>query len=211
VQDRLLGFAGVVIVGGAVIWAVAGGATTPVVTLVVIGVVFALADAVVWRQAVGGDLDIPAGQRLPAPPRGLLVLGSSALAVVAARVVDAVLVAGVVGALGVLALGTLARPGGDDVLPSRTVGTARRLRRFVRGHGVEHGQPAAGYLTTTGEPGARLLVVAPDGAWADAVVGDDATTVTRLARITLQGPDDPAIGQRLRIGPRLWTRMTDSW
>jgi hypothetical protein len=213
VQDRLLGFAGVAIVGGAAIWALAGGAAAPVVTLVVIGLVFALADAAVWRTTGDerADLDVPAGHRLPPAPRGVLVLTAAAIGVVAALATDVVLAAAAFGLVGAAALAGLSRARGDAVLPARTVRTARRLRSFVRAHGVEKGQPAEGYLVPVGEPGARLLVLAPDGAWADAMIGDDAATVTGLARIVLRQPADPAAGQRLLIGPGLWTRMTESW
>jgi hypothetical protein len=81
----------------------------------------------------------------------------------------------------------------------------------VRAHGVEEGQQAQGYLTSLGTPGARLLVVAPDGAWTDVMLGDDALEVAALARIELREPDDPLVAQRIRIGARSWTRMTDSW
>jgi hypothetical protein len=214
VRDRLLGLAGVAIVGAATLWAAAGGAAAPVGTLVVIGVVFALADAAVWRAAeddVSDDLDFPAGRRLPPQPRSLLVVAATGLGVIASLTARAVPVAAVVGLVGAAAVFGIVRPRGDAVLPARTVGTARRLRAFVRAHGVERGQMAEGYLTAAGEPGTRLLVVAPDGAWADAMLGEDAVAVTRLARITLRELGDPATGQRLRIGPELWTRMTDSW
>jgi hypothetical protein len=213
VRERLLGLTGVAIVAGAVLWAVAGGATTPVITLVVIGVVFALADAAVWRTPGDdvADLDVPPGRRLPPPPRGMLVLAAAMLGLLAALVAGAVPLAAAVGLVGVVALAQLVRPRDDAVLPTRTVNTALRLRAFVRAHGVDQGQPADGYLTAVGEPGTRLLVVAPDGAWADAMLGDDAAAVIGLARITLHEPGDLATGQRLRIGPGLWARMTDSW
>ena len=211
-RDRLLGLAGVAIVGGATVWAVAGGAPAPVGTLVVIGVVFALADAAIWRAADNGaDLDVPAGRRLPPQPSGVLVVAAAGLGVAAALVARAGPVAVAAGLVGAAALLGMVRPRGDAVLPAGSVSTARRLRAFVRAHGVEEGQPAEGYLTTVGEPGTRLLVVAPDGAWADAMLGEDAEAVTHLARITLREPGDLATGQRLRIGPGLWARMTDSW
>lgn len=212
-RDRLLGLAGVAIVVGAMLWAVAGGAATPVGTLVVIGVVFALADAAVWRVADenGTDLDVPAGRRLPPEPHDVLVLAAVGLGVIATLAAKAVPVAAAVGLVGAAALLGRLRPRGDAVLPPHTVSTARRLRGFVRAHGVDQGQPAEGYATTVGEPGIRLLVIAPDGAWADVMLGEDAAAVIGLARITLREPGDTATGQRLRIGPGLWARMTDSW
>jgi hypothetical protein len=212
-RDRLLGFAGVAIAGGATLWALAGGTAAPVGTLVAVGVVFAIADAAVWRAASddASDLDIPPGRRLPPPPWGALIAVAAGLGVIGALVVRAVPVAVAVAVVGVTAVVGSLRRRDDAVLPVRTVQTARRLRAFVRAHGVEKGNPAEGYLTPLGEPGSRLLVVAPDGAWADAMLGGDATTVTGLARITLREPGDPATGQKVRIGPGLWTRMTDSW
>jgi hypothetical protein len=200
-------------VAAAVFWAVAGGATAPVITLVVIGMVFALADAAVWRTPGDdvADLDVPPGRRLPPPPRGMLVLAAAALGVLAALAVGVVPLAAAAALIGVVAFAQLVRPHGDAVLPTRTVNTARRLRAFVRAHGVDKGQSADGYLTAVGESGSRLLVVAPDGAWADAMLGDDASAVIGLARITLREPGDLLTGRKLRIGPGLWERMTDSW
>jgi hypothetical protein len=213
VRDRLLGVAGVVIVSGAALWAAAGGSAAPVSTLVVIGVVFALADAAVWRVASDevADLDVPPGQRLPRPPWTALVIIAAGIGAVGALAADVIPVAVGAGVVALAALAVLARPQGKSVLPARTAHTARRIRAFVRAHGLESGQPAEGYLTAVGESGSRLLVIAPDGAWADVMVGDDADAVTALARITLRQPDDPTTGHQLRIGPRLWSRMTDSW
>ena len=209
--ERLLGLAGVAIVCVAALWAAADGAAAPVGTLVGIGVVFALADAAVWRAADDDvDLDVPPGRRLPPRPRSALVLAAAGLGLVAALVANAVPVAIATGLAGGAALFGRYRSRGESVLPARTVNTARRLRAFLRAHGVEDGQPADGYLTTLGEPGTRLVVVAPDGAWADAML-DHAEAVATLARITLREPSDPATGQRLRIGAGLWTRMTQSW
>jgi hypothetical protein len=212
VLERLLGLAGVAIVCVAALWAAADGAAAPVGTLVGIGVVFALADAAVWRAADDDvDLDVPPGRRQPPRPRSALVLAAAGLGLVAALVANAVPVAIATGLVGGAALFGRYRPRGESVLPARTVNTACRLRAFLRAHGVEDGQPADGYLTTLGEPGTRLVVVAPDGAWADAMLDQDAETVATLARITLREPSDPATGQRLRIGAGLWTRMTQSW
>lgn len=211
-SDRLLGFAGLAVVAGAAAWAFGGGTSAPVVTLVVIGLVLAVADAALWRvTGDGSDLDVPQGRRLPGTPWGTLVVVASAVGVVAAVTVQAVPAAVLVALVGGAALaGSFHRPGGRT-LPSGQVRTARRLRTFARAHGVEAGQPVEGYLTALGEPGARLLVVAPDGAWADVMLADDAADIAALARVELRAPDEPVGAQRLRIGPRSWTRMTDSW
>src|SRR5215207_5596781 len=110
-RDRLLGFAGVAIAGGAGVLALAGGAAVSISTLIVIGLVFALADAAVWRAAADqrADLAVPAGRRLPPPPRGVLVLAAAAIGMVAAVTVDAVPVAVVVALLNDAALAGLSR------------------------------------------------------------------------------------------------------
>ncbi len=211
-RDRLLGVAGVAVVAGAAAWAFAGAASAPVVTLVVIGLVLTLADAALWRATGdGSDLDVPPGRQLPAQPWGALFVVAAAVGVVAAVTVQAVPAAVVTAVIGAAALaGLFHRPGGRTV-PNGRVRTALRLRAFARAHGVEAGQHVEGYLTALGEPGARLLVVAPDGAWADVMLGEDAAEIAALARVELRRPDDPVAAQRLRIGPRSWTRMADSW
>ena len=79
-RARLLGLVGVAVAAGATGWAFAGGADAPVVTLVFIGVVLALADAAVWRAAGdGSDPDIPAGQRLPRHAWGARVAVTAAI------------------------------------------------------------------------------------------------------------------------------------
>jgi hypothetical protein len=213
VRDRLLGLAGVALAGSAAVWAVVGGTAAPVGTLAVVGLVFTLADAVVWRAAgdSGPDLAVPDGRRLPPPPFGVLVVAAAALGTIAGLATGALLVAAAVALVGAIALAVMMRPRDGAVIPVRTVNTARRLRAFVQAHGAETGQAAEGYLATVGESGGRLLVLAPDGAWADVLLGNDVAEVTSLARITLCDPDDPATGRRLRIGPGLWARMTDSW
>jgi hypothetical protein len=212
-RDRLLGVAGLAVVVGAAGWAFCGGPTAPVVTLVVIGLVLAAADAVVWRAAGDGhgDLAVPAGRRLPPPPWGTLVALAAAVGAVAAIRADAALAAGVFGLVGAGALTGMLRRRTGIVLEPQLVRTARRLRAFLRAHGLDPGEPAAGYVTAVGESGVRLLVVAPDGAWTDVMLGADAAQIAALARIELRAPDDPATGRRLQTGPRSWARMTDSW
>jgi hypothetical protein len=213
VRDRVLGVAGVAAAFGATLWALAGGPAAAVGTLVVIGMVFAAADAAVWHSTgntTSVDLDVPAGRRLPPPPWTVLVAATAVLGVVAAAVGDAVPVAVGAGLVGVAALRVLLRRP-SDLLPVRTVATARRLRVFVRAHGVDSGHRGEGYLAAVGEPGTRLLVVAPDGTWADVMLGSDAADVAALAGIDLRDPNDPATGRRLRIDSALWARMTESW
>ena len=211
-RDRLLGVAGVAVVAGAAAWAFAGAASAPIVTLVVIGLVLTLADAALWRATGdGSDLDVPPGRQLPDQPWGALVVVAAAVGVMATFTVRAGPAAVVTALVGAAALaGSFHRPGGRT-LANGQVRTARRLRAFARAHGLEAGQHVEGYLTALGEPGARLLVVAPDGAWADVMLGEDAAEVAALARVELRRPDDSVAAQRLRIGPRSWTRMTDSW
>jgi len=214
VRDRVLGLCGVAVVLGAALWALAGGPTASVVTLVVIGLVLAAADALVWRATGPGqnDLTPPEGRRLAGPPWGLLVGPAAALGLGASVVVGAPFAA--VG-IGLVLAGTLlgvARPAPEAQLPAHIVSTARRLRAFARAHGARRAEPVDGYLTPVGESGTRLLVIAPDGEWAEAMVsGGDAEVIAGLARIELREPTESAAAKRLRIDQADWAQMTRSW
>ncbi|HMG30361.1 MAG TPA: hypothetical protein VK585_09605 [Jiangellaceae bacterium] len=216
--QRLLGIAGVAVVLGAGGWALAGGSAAPVVTLVVIGVVLTAADAVVWRAAAGtdgsggSDLAVPAGRRLPPPSWGLLVGVAAALGLGASIVVGAPLAA--VGAALVLAAtgAGFVQRAPEQQVRGRTAWTARRLRSFARAHGAGPGEPVGGYATPVGESGVRMFVVAPDGRWADAMVGaGEVAEIAGLARVDLSDPADPAVAQRVRVDLDLWTAMARSW
>ncbi|MGH8774680.1 MAG: hypothetical protein ACRDWI_05735 [Jiangellaceae bacterium] len=216
--DRLLGLGGVAVVLGSAVWASAGGPTAPVVTVVVIGVVLTGADALVWRAADSAegasrhDLAVPEGRRIAGPPWGALVAAALLLGFVAAVLTGAPALA--VGSVCLLAA-TLAgaiRPVRQEQLAPRIVSAARRLRRFARRHGTGQAEHVDGYVTTVGESGARLVVVAPDGSWADLMLtGDDAAVVAVLARVALRDPTDAAAGRGLRTGRQEWARMARSW
>ncbi|HEU0213266.1 MAG TPA: hypothetical protein VFR13_04205 [Jiangellaceae bacterium] len=215
---RLLGVCGVAVVLGAAAWASVGGPAAAVVTLVIIGTVLAAADAVVWDAEAGpdgsggSDLAVPAGRRLRSPPWGLTVGAAAGLGVLASVLAGAPWAAAAFGLVLVLAGAVLLRPAPEREVPARVAFTARRLRSFARAHGVGPGEPASGYLTPVGESGVRMFVVAPDGRWADAMVGaTDAAELARLARIELGDPNDPATGRQVRVDADLWTAMTRSW
>ena len=90
-RARLLGLAGVAVAARGHGVGLRRGAGAPVVTLVLIGVVLALADAVVWRAAGdGSDLDIPVRTAaLPPQPWGALVAVTAAIGLVATVIVRA--------------------------------------------------------------------------------------------------------------------------
>lgn len=213
-RDRVLGLFGVAVALGGALWALAGGPTASVVTLVVIGLVLAAADALVWSATSPGqnDLTVPEGRRLAGPPWGLLVGPAAAMGLGASVVVGAPFAA--VG-IGLVLAGTLlgvARPAPEAQLPSQIVSTARRLRAFARAHGSRRAEPVDGYLTPVGESGTRLLVIAPDGEWAEAMVsGGDAELIAELAQIELREPTESAAAKRLRIDQADWAQMTRSW
>ena len=213
VGDRLLGLSGVAVVLGAAIWAWAGGSTAPVVTLVAIGFVLTAADALVWAttgRAGEPDLAVPERSRLVQSRWGTLVALAAALGVAATvRAGSAVAAVGAGVVLGV-AVSSM-RPPRSEV-PARVVSTARRLRRFARAHGTPRGEAADGYVTSVGESGARLVVVAADGAWADAMVAfGDVAAIAGLARIEVRDRNDPGAAQGLRIGRTTWEQMARSW
>jgi hypothetical protein len=213
VGDRLLGLSGVAVVLGAAIWAWAGGSKAPVVTLVVIGLVFTAADALVWATAGGAgqpDLAVPEHSRLVQPRWGTLVALAAALGIAGTvRAGSAVAAVGAGVVLGV-AVSSM-RPPRSDV-PAHVISTARRLRRFARAHGAPRGEAADGFVTPVGESGARLVVVAPDGAWADAMVAvGDVADIAGLARIEVRDRNDPGAARGMRIGRTTWEQMARSW
>jgi len=214
----VLGICGVGVVLGAAIWAATGGVAAPVITLVVIGIVLAAADAVLWNAEAGpdgsggSDLAVPAGRRLSPPPWGLTVGAAAGLGVCACLLAGALWAAAACALVLVLAGAGLLRPPPARELPAHVTSTARRLRSFARAHGVGPGEPVGGYVTPVGESGVRMFVVAPDGRWADAMVSaTEAVQIAQLARVDLRDPADPTTGRRVRVGNDLWTAMARSW
>lgn len=211
VRDRVIGLAGLFTVAVAAVWAAMGGAAGIAGALVIVGLLFAIVDAVWWRN-VDLDLDVPGDERLPAAPWGFIVGPAGGLGLVAALLADVPPVAIVAGAALVAALpGTVARLPATP-LSYRVAAHARRLRKFARAHGAAEGEPVPGYLAPVGESGARLFVFAPDGAWGDLMLRpDEPEGVARLARIELAEATDSNAGRRLHIGPQLWELMNRSW
>jgi hypothetical protein len=213
VGDRLLGLSGVAVVLGAAVWAWAGGSAAPVATLVAIGLVLTAADALVWAtvgSAGEPDLAVPERSRLAQPRWGTLVALAAALGV--AGTVRAGSAATAVGAGVVLGVAVSSMRPPRSELPAHVVSIARRLRRFARAHGTPRGEAADGYVTPVGESGARLVVVAPDGAWADAMVAvGDVAAIAGLARIEVRDRNDPGAARGMRIGRTTWEQMARSW
>ena len=158
------------------------------------------------------DRAVSENERLPAVPWGLVVGPAGAIGLVAALVAGSAAVAVLAGAAAVAALpGMFARPPATEVT-YRMAGHARRIRVFVRSHGAADGESVPGYASPVGSLGARLVVLAPDGAWGEVMVRpDEVEAVTRLARVGLVDEHDPTIARRLTIGPPLWMLMNRSW
>jgi hypothetical protein len=211
VRDRVLSAVGLATLTGALVWALAGGDAEPVGSLVVIGLGSVIADAIVWRFAVR-DLDIPDDVTLPSAPWGLVVGSAGALGLAAAVILGVPLLA-VAGAITLIAAlpGLYTRfPAG--AVPLRVVADSDRVRRFAEAHGVSRGGTVAGYVAPVGENGARLVVVAPDSAWASLMVRQqDVDLVARLARVELRDRTDPEVGRDLATGGQYWTTMNKSW
>lgn len=212
VAVRVLGLAALLTVTTAAVWAAVRGEGAPGGAVAALGLLLAVAYAFVRREsALRLDLAVPEDRRLPAPPWGWVVGATAGIGVVAASLAGDVPVAVLSGIVLAVALGGPVRPKPPSLIAARTARTARLIRSFARAHGVERNEPVGGYATPVGEFGTRLIVVAPDGAWADVMLGDDAELVTELARIDLAERTDQTVAQSLRIGRPLWTRMIESW
>jgi hypothetical protein len=212
VGDRGIGVLGLLIVAGSFGWSVAGGDGESITGMVIIGLTVVVADVLRWRSgAYGLDLAVPADRTLPAPAWGWL-LGSAAViglvASVAAGAVGGAVIAGI--ALIATVVGPL-RDAAPGRVPYQAAASARRIRQFVRAHGAAENEAVPGYLTGVGEPGVRLFVGAPDGAWTDVMAGRDADLVAELARVELRDQTDPASGRLVRVHRPFWTQMTASW
>lgn len=211
VRDRVLSIVGLVMLVGALVWAIAGGDAEPVGALVVIGLGLVVQDAVVWRFAER-DLDVPNDVTLPSAPWGLSVGPAGAIGLTAAVILGIPLLAAACAITLVAALpGLYARfPAG--AVPLRVVGHAQRVRLFAERHGVPWGEAISGYVAPVGENGARLVIVTPDGAWAGLMVRqDEADLVGRLARVELHDRTSPEVGRDLATGRRYWATMNQSW
>lgn len=210
-RDRVLGLTGLLVIVIAVVWSVLDGPATPVAILTVVGLILAVMDALLWRRSEAG-LAVPEGVVLPSAPWGVLVGPAGALGLVAAVLSGAVAVAVASGLAVAAALPGLFRRFPTGALPRRTESYARRVREFAEAHGAERDAAVTGYSAPVGEGGTRLVVVAPDGAWADVVVPvDDATTIATLARVELTASSESSTGRRLRIAAPFWESMTRSW
>lgn len=207
----MLGLAGLFTIVVAAAWAVAGGPDTPVAILTIVGLILTIMDALIWRRS-GHGLAPPEGIVLPSPPWGLLVGPAGALGLVAAAAAGAVAMAVLSGLVFVAALPGLFRRFPSGAVRRRTVSYAVRVRRFVEAHGAKPGAAVTGYSAPVGEGGTRLVVIAPDGAWADLMVPvEEVGTVAALARVELAEPTDSSTSRRLRTATPFWESMMRSW
>lgn len=211
VRDRVLSAVGLGTLAGALVWALAGGDAEPVGSLVVIGLGSVIADAIVWRFAER-DFDVPGDATLPSAPWGLVVAPAGALGLAAAVILGVPLLAVPCAIALIAALPGLYTRFPAGAVPLRVVADADRVRRFAEAHGVARGGPVTGYVAPVGENGARLVVVAPDSAWASLMVRQqDADLVARLARVELRDRTSAEVGRDLATGGRYWATMNKSW
>jgi hypothetical protein len=196
---------------GALAWALAGGDAETVGSLVVIGLGSVIADAIVWRFAER-DLDVPGDATLPSAPWGLVVGPAGALGLATAVFLGVPLLAVACAIALIAALPGLYTRFPAGALPSRVVADAGRVRWFAEAHGVSRGETVGGYVAPVGESGARLVVVAPDSAWASLMIRQrDVDLVARLARVQLRDRTSPQAGRDLATGGRYWATMNKSW
>jgi len=196
---------------GALVWALAGGDAETVGSLVVIGLGSVIADAIVWRFAER-DLDVPGDATLPSAPWGLVVGPAGALGLATAVFLGVPLLAVACAIALIAALPGLYTRFPAGALPSRVVADAGRVRWFAEAHGVSRGETVGGYVAPVGESGARLVVVAPDSAWASLMIRQrDVDLVARLARVQLRDRTSPQAGRDLATGGRYWATMNKSW
>ncbi len=210
-RDRLLGLTGLLVIVISVVWAVAADPGTAVAILGILGLILVAMDALIWRNNEPG-LPAPEGVVLPSAPWGVLAGPAGALGLVTAVVAGEVALGIASGLALAAALPGLVRRFPAGAVPLRTASYARRVRGFAEAHGAERGASVTGYSAPVGEGGTRLVVIAPDGAWADVVVPvDEAGTIASLAKVDLAAPTDSSAARRLRIAAPFWESMTRSW
>ncbi|HEX6335762.1 MAG TPA: hypothetical protein VFZ85_02310 [Jiangellaceae bacterium] len=210
-RDRVLSAVGLVTLAGASVWALAGGDAEPAGSLVVLGLGWVIADAIVWRFAER-DFDVPDEVTLPSAPWGLVVGPAGALGLAAAVILGVPLLAAVCAMALIATLPGLYTRFPAGAVPLRVVADADRVRRFAESNGVPRGGAVAGYVAPVGEDGARLVVVAPDSAWASLMVRQqDVDLVARLARVELRDRTSPEVGRDLATGVHYWATMNKSW
>lgn len=210
-RDRVLSAVGLVTLTGALVWALAGGDAEPAGSLVVLGLGWVIADAIVWRYAER-DLDAPDEVTLPSAPWGLVVGPAGALGLAAAVILGVPPLAAVSALALIVALPGLYTRFPTGAVPLRVVADAGRVRRFAESNGVPRGGAVAGYVAPVGEDGARLVVVAPESAWASVMVRQqDVDLVARLARVELRDRTSPEVGRDLATGMHYWETMNKSW
>jgi hypothetical protein len=203
-------------IGWAFVSRSSGDTTTPALVLVVglIAAVDAVALFVLAERQPDGLRT--AGRGLPAPmwwppllAAGLVALvggiWTSALVAISGGVVVVVAVVGAVGQL-------IPRNRAGKPNDRRTVRTARQIVGFGRRHSVQGRSTVLAAIEPLGEDPVRLVLVAPDGAFGDLVVTDEATAraALALAGADVQDASSRELGARIRTGPYEWVRMAGS-
>lgn len=95
--------------------------------------------------------------------------------------------------------------GPRDARHARRIGRlARRIHAFEKAHGA-----AEANIAYIGARGARIVLVAEDGAWGDLVAPTyaEATAATARAGVTVHDSFDGALAAKVRTGPYEWSRM----
>ncbi|HEX5995201.1 MAG TPA: hypothetical protein VFY84_08690, partial [Jiangellales bacterium] len=156
-RDRVLSAVGLGALAGALGWASAGGDAAPVGSLVVLGLGWVLADAVVWRFAER-DFDVPDDVTLPSVPWGLVVGPAGAMGLATAAILGVPLLAVACAVVLIVVLPGLYTRFPAGAVPLRVVADVERVRRFAEAHGVPRGGAVAGYVAPVGENGVRFVV-----------------------------------------------------
>ncbi|MEW2520614.1 hypothetical protein [Actinacidiphila alni] len=91
----------------------------------------------------------------------------------------------------------------------REARTIARLARRIDAFGRKHGGPAEANVAYIGRRGARIVLVAPDGAWGDVVAPSLAAAEAAVAKagVTVHEDFDGDFAAKVRTGPYEWSRM----
>jgi hypothetical protein len=92
---------------------------------------------------------------------------------------------------------------------ARAARRAARLARQISTFAKHHGGGAEANLAYLGHRGARIVLVATDGAWGDLIAPTCAIARAAVDRagVTVHETFDGALAAKLRTGPYEWSRM----
>jgi hypothetical protein len=84
-----------------------------------------------------------------------------------------------------------------------------RLARRIGAFGGKHGDVVGAHVAYVGERGARIVLVAEDGAWGDLMAPTYAVAQAAVAEagVTVHEDFDGEFAGKVRTGPYEWTRM----